>query len=293
MASFIVSAFADEAGSTLEEQISALKDNGITLIEPRNLNGKSFIELSESELKNIKQALDQNGIKVGSLGSPIGKFSINEGFEDQLIRFNTAIKVCNILGTDRMRMFSFFVDPKDFNEYRSEIIHRLTVMCKIAKKNRVTLCHENESAIYGVNPENIKDLLCSVPDLYGILDPANYVMNKCNVMEGLESTFTRFGYVHIKDAIESTQEIVPCGEGDGQIPSVLEVIDKRIDGTVMLTLEPHLHVFDAYASIDKHELKGRYQFATQRAAFDHAADALMNILKSLGYRKDTEGLWIK
>ena len=64
MARFILSAFADEAGSALEEQIAALKRNGIDYIEPRNINGKPILTLTDEELADVKAELDKNGIKV-------------------------------------------------------------------------------------------------------------------------------------------------------------------------------------------------------------------------------------
>ena len=58
MAKFVFSAFADEAGSTLEEQITALKENGIPYIEPRNINSKPILTLTDEELYEVKAALD-------------------------------------------------------------------------------------------------------------------------------------------------------------------------------------------------------------------------------------------
>ena len=87
MARFALSAFADEAGSTLDEQIAALKENGIDYIEPRKINGKGILELSDDEIIEIKKKLDSAGIKVNSLGSPIGKYPINEDFVPHLRDF--------------------------------------------------------------------------------------------------------------------------------------------------------------------------------------------------------------
>ena len=50
MAKFVLSAFADEAGSSIEEQIAALKANGIDFIEPRNIGGKGILTLTDEEL---------------------------------------------------------------------------------------------------------------------------------------------------------------------------------------------------------------------------------------------------
>ena len=111
MAEFIISAFADEAGNTPEEQIAALIENGIHYIEPRSFNKKGVLSLSDEELIEIKKALDKASIKVNSLGSPIGKYPINEPFEKHLAEFERAIEVCKILKTDNMRIFSFYI-PK-------------------------------------------------------------------------------------------------------------------------------------------------------------------------------------
>ena len=43
MANFYLSAFADEAGDSVEEQISALRENEIKFIEPRFINGKPIL----------------------------------------------------------------------------------------------------------------------------------------------------------------------------------------------------------------------------------------------------------
>ena len=64
MAKFVLSAFADEAGSALSEQIKALIENEIDYIEPRNIEGKNLLALSKDELKEIKKELDKNGIEI-------------------------------------------------------------------------------------------------------------------------------------------------------------------------------------------------------------------------------------
>lgn len=293
MARFVLSAFADEAGSSLEEQISALKRNNIGFIEPRNINGKPILKLTDEEILEVKSALDKNGIKVNSLGSPIGKYPITEPFENHLVDFYRAIVVCKILGTDKMRMFSFFVRQSELAQYREEVIRRLTKMTEIAKEHGITLCHENESEIYGQNPEEMLDLMTSVPGLAGIFDPANYRMNGCDVIAGINATIKNLAYLHIKDAIYESQIIVPAGDGEGKIAQVLNMVDKATYNIVYLTLEPHLFLFDAYKLIDNHELKGKYTFSNNSESFDFAADALKNLLRENGYEKDGNNVWKK
>lgn len=293
MAEFILSAFADEAGTTLSEQIAALKRNEINYIEPRNINGKPILTLTDEELAEVRSELDKNGIKVNSLGSPIGKYPITEPFEVHLRDFMRAIEVCKLLGTDKMRMFSFFVDQSKLAEYRDEVIYRLTEMTKIAKEHGILLCHENESDIYGQNPEQMRDIMTSVTDMYGIFDAANYRMNGQDVIDGINATLINLAYLHIKDAIYDSKLIVPAGDGEGRIAEVLDIVNAHTDKPVYLTLEPHLFLFDAYKGIDKHELKVKYTFNNNSESFDFAANALKKLLTDNGYRKDENGSWRK
>lgn len=293
MAKFVFSAFADEAGNSLDEQIKALVENGIHYIEPRNIDGKCIIDFSDEELLEIRKRLNENGIRVGSVGSPIGKYSITDDFDAYLPKVKRTIEVAKLLGTKYVRMFSFFVKQDELAIHRDEVIRRLREMVKLAEAEGVVFCHENESKIYGQMPNEVKDILTSVPGLGGIFDAANYRMNNADTLEGIGATLINFKYMHIKDAIYSEQTIVPAGEGEGRIADVIDVINGHTDAEVYLTLEPHLHAFLAYKSIDDHELKGKHKFNTGREAFDFAVYALYELLTNRGYRKDENGIWKK
>ena len=192
-----------------------------------------------------------------------------------------------------MRMFSFFTKQNELEKYRDEVISRLNVMSAIAEENGIMLCHENESEIYGQNPKEMLDIMTNVKGLYGIFDPANYRMNNCDVIEGINATLVNLAYLHIKDAIYESQIIVPAGDGEGKIAEVLDIVNKATDQIVYLTLEPHLFLFDAYKLIDNHELKGKYTFKNNSESFDFAANALKDLLLKNGYVKDGNGAWIK
>ncbi len=292
MAQFLISAFADEASETLSGQIDALKRNGIGYIEPRNING-SLIEKSEEELKDISATLKENGIGISALGSPIGKYNIDQPFEAHLADFQRALQACKILGAERMRMFSFFVPQDRLAECRDEVLQRLNILLDMAEREGVLLCHENESLIYGQNPNEVRDLLEALPRLCGIFDAANYVMNDQDPLKGIEATLPSLEYLHIKDARYEGKCIVPCGMGDGQYAEVLRRVDAATDRTVFLTLEPHLHIFQAYASIDSHRLNTGISFESSDAAFDCAASNLKETLSKLGFHEEDNKIWKK
>ena len=293
MVRYCLSAFADEAADSLDGQITALKENRIGFIEPRNIDGKGILTLSDEELFEVKKKLDEAGIKVNSLGSPIGKYPIEDDFEIHLNLFKRALEICKILKTDKIRMFSFYVKPDELEKWRDEVIRRLNVMAALAKDSGITLCHENESLIYGQMPREVNDILTSVPEIYGIFDAANYRMNDGDIDAGIDATLIRLAYLHIKDAIYSTQTIVPAGEGEGKIDEVLNKVNDACNGDIYLTLEPHLMEFFAYKNIDKHRLKGKYTFNTNREAFDFAVNTLKSLLDENGYKEVEYGIWKK
>ncbi len=290
MAKFILSAFADEAADGLDGQIAALRDNGIGYIEPRFIDKRGVITLTDDELYRVRAELDAAGIRVGSLGSPIGKFPIDEDFGVQLEKFERALRACEILGADKMRMFSFYMPREERKSYLDEVARRLNEMTVIAAERGIALCHENEEKIYGESPEDIKELFKRVPALRGVYDPANFCVCGYDPTEGLEATIPRLAYLHIKDGkmkgsagTERGMIILPAGQGDGRIGDALDRIDSLTDGEFLLTLEPHLFESNAFLGVDDRELTAGLDFKDGRDAFDAAVLALKELLAERGY----------
>ena len=293
MSKIILSAFADEYDNSFEEQMKGLSSLGIGYVEVRGVDGKNVSTLTRDEVMEAKAKLDAYGIGVSAIGSPLGKVTLDS---DLSLHFETARRVfetANVLGTKYIRMFSFYApEGKNIVDCKGEAFDALGKLVDLANSMGVTLCHENESHIYGQMPKEVNDLLTSVPALGGIFDAANYRMHDADVIEGIKATFNNFKYMHIKDAIFASQEVVPAGEGEGKIAEILNYIDENTDAEVFLTLEPHLRVFGVYNSIDTKELKGKHHFETSRESFDFAANALKNLLTDLGF-KECDGKWTR
>ena len=92
-------------------------------------------------------------------------------------------------------------------------------------------------------------------------------------------------YLHMKDALFADASVVPVGEGDGNVKAILSAVSKR-SGDVMLTLEPHLQVFDGLQNLEtggetKRAMpKGAYE--SHAASFKAASDALHALLREIG-----------
>ena len=140
MAEFVLSAFADEGGKTIEEQIKALKSNGLTHIEPRGINGVNFSTYSVEEAKELRKILDDNGIGVSALGSPFGKIDITADFTEHFDLFKKNVELACILGTENIRMFSFYLrDGQSRDEARGEVIDKLGRLVDVADQYGVLL----------------------------------------------------------------------------------------------------------------------------------------------------------
>ena len=291
MANFILSAFADEASPNVSEQIAALQKAHVPGIELRNVNGKNVKDLTLEEARELRTQLDAGGIKVASMGSPFGKINIKDDFEPHMKELEHALDLCHILGTDRIRMFSFYM-PKDEDpaQYREEVIRRLDIMLEAAEREGIKLCHENEKGIYGDTGERCLDLMDALGDRMGLVfDPANYIQCKetpAELFPKLEGWLT---YMHIKDAIMETGAVVPSGCGDGGVPEIIEALSKR-QGDIVLSVEPHLTVFAGLDKLQDEELTHKYSYPDSFAAFTAATDAIKNILTNIGYREDN-GKW--
>ena len=80
-ARFIFSAFADEISPDFDEQLTSLKKLGIPLLELRGVDGKSFVQLTDEEVTAVKEKLQNAGIGLSALGSPIGKIDADGDFD--------------------------------------------------------------------------------------------------------------------------------------------------------------------------------------------------------------------
>lgn len=216
---FIYSAFADEISPDLNVQMNELKKYNIRHIEARGINGKNISEYTPSEAKEIKKILDENGFLFSALGSPIGKIKITDNLEPELDRFKRLLELCAIFETRYIRMFSFFMESEKADVYRDEVLERWQKYIKAAKGSNIILLHENEKGIYGDTAIRCLDLLKTLDCDYvkATFDPANFVQCKVNTLEAFDMLKDYIEYMHIKDAVWENGEVVPAGEGEGDI----------------------------------------------------------------------------
>jgi sugar phosphate isomerase/epimerase len=240
---FVLSGFADEISPDPGEQLAVLAAESISHLELRSAWAMNVADFDDAQVDRLRRELDAAGVRVSGIGSPIGKIEIDAPLDQELERLNRVADIAAELGTTTIRVFSFFI-PRghDPSRYRTRVIDRMAALAAVAAEHGLLLAHENEKEIYGDRPERCADIIASVgsPALRATFDAANFV--QCGVRphsDAYKLLRPYLVYVQIKDALTATGEVVPAGQGDGEVRETLaELRDSGFTG--YLSLEPHL-----------------------------------------------------
>lgn len=272
----ILSAFADEISPDPQSQMDALAANDIRFIELRGAFGLNVMKFTRQHLADLKQQFGDRGFGVSCIGSPIGKFRLDDDYRAHFDDFQRAVEIAEFFNARYIRIFSYYPPAgQNIADYRGEVIARLAEKVTYIEDHPVTLVLENESDTFAAYPERFVYLLAAVasPKLVAAFDPANFVnVDVKDVYNTCWLPLRRYvGYFHIKDFKYGLKErAVPAGEGDGHIPEIIrDAATDSYDG--FLALEPHL---------------GKAEHSTGHTGpelFKIAADALKGICREVGW----------
>ncbi|MBA7604631.1 hypothetical protein ES703_11757 [subsurface metagenome] len=275
-----LSAFADEVVDDFSEQVKYLAGERVGYIEPRFISKKNIMDMAKDELKEAKKMIQDHGLKVSAIGSPIGKVRLDEPFEPHLDKFKHAVELALLFETPYIRMFSYYApEGQNIDDYRDQVMERMAAKVEVLKDVDVTMVHENEANIYGHTAEQCVDIIKTIdsPRLRLVYDPANFVWGE-KITDNVKSCWPVMKpyvvHIHIKDWKLGAKDVgsIP-GEGDGQIKELLaELAAMDYDGC--LTMEPHL------------QAGGQFGGSTGPELFSKAIAAVRNIAADVGLACD-------
>lgn len=246
---FMISAFGDEIADKLSDQLDVLRDLQIDYLELRGAWGKNVLQMSDEEAIRARELCDRYGIGISAIGSPIGKSPITDPIEIEIANLERIIAISRIVGTDRIRVFSFYPPAgtagEDYDQHVDTAVERLRALGEVAGAAGVQLLLENEKGIVGDTIHRCRALMEGVNHAAIVFawDPANFVqVGEAQVTErGWPLLQEYIGYIHIKDAMLDGSGVRPAGEGDGEVGELIANLrDTGYQG--MLALEPHLAV---------------------------------------------------
>lgn len=272
-----LSAFADEVIDDFSSQVKYLASKKVGYIELRFLNKKNVIDLNKSQLIEARNILEDFGLGVSAIGSPIGKVRLDEPFAQHLDMFKRAVDSALFFGTRFIRMFSYYApEGKDIADYRSEVLGRMGAKVEVIEDVDIVMVHENETDIYGHTAANCVDIVEAVNSdkLRLVYDPGNFVWGQ-GIVDNVASCWPKMKpyvvHVHIKDwRLGADVGSIP-GRGHGQIKALLqELVDCGYAG--FLTMEPHLQAGGKFGGQTGPKLFSEAIDATRKLAFEVGLD---------------------
>ncbi|MCC9603636.1 sugar phosphate isomerase/epimerase [Stieleria sp. JC731] len=218
----LLSGFADEAANEklAVQQFSAFAALGLRYYSIRFIDAgegiKNVMMLSDSEIEHVKKMQSDYGLKVSSIGSPIGKVKlcdVDDGTSNKFIPFEqylaedvkTACDRAEAFGAKLIRGFSFY-HPKgsDPTEHIDQVADQLGQIAEACDKRGLTFGLEVEANLVGQTGETLAAIAKKVnhPAMLTIFDGANIVTQGFTADE----TYAQYlamkpsmGWLHIKD----------------------------------------------------------------------------------------------
>ncbi|HMF76743.1 MAG TPA: sugar phosphate isomerase/epimerase family protein [Bryobacteraceae bacterium] len=214
-----IAAITDEFSPTLALAIPAMKEIGMTAAELRVVDGKNILDLSQEELKRTKAALEEAGLPVVSIASPLLKcvlpngpeldsrfqhdaFASKHTFDDQPRLTEHALAVAKFFSAPIVRVFSYWrtVHPELCHD---AIVAALAQLAKLAEREDLIIGLENEHACNVGTAAETARILDFVPNrhLQVVWDPANALVAGEDPYPGGYSLLPkdRIAHVHAKD----------------------------------------------------------------------------------------------
>ena len=280
-----LSAFADEAGAPVDEQIQALTRAGLSLVDLRSVDEFNITELPLDRAEQIRGRLDAEGIGVAMFGSPIGKLDVSDDFQIDLDRLTHLGRLAPVLGCRDVRLFSYYnKQGLPLQQWQDQSLERLRRLRDLAGDLGLVLYHENERHIFGDRLEQVQVLAETLRDgqrFKLIFDFDNFNQSGDDVWANWEQLRDQTDAFHLKDS-DSQNRHVPVGQGAGRVREILaDAAARQWQGPA--SIEPHLkHSAAVMATGPSGQPNQRFAEMSAADCFHAAAVTARQLLDELG-----------
>lgn len=278
-----LSAFSDEADTSCEEQIIAIKRAGLSRIDIRNIDNFNITVLPLENARVIKNKLDDAGISVQMFGSPIGKIDILDDVETDIEKLRHLAILAPIFDCNAVRIFSYYNKTGlQHDEWRKKSMTNLVYLRNEAKKLGLVLYHENERHIYGELGAYVKEIATLRDDNFKLIfDFDNYQQSGEDVYAVWNSLNNQTDGFHLKDSTAENMH-VPVGQGNGQVEKILcDAVAQSWNGPV--TVEPHLTHSSAIILTGPSGIVNKsYASMSSAESFHLAVETAIDLLNQIG-----------
>lgn len=255
-----IGAITDEFSLDIEVALDAMAKLGMTIAELRLIGQRNIIDLSDEEVRRIREQVEARGMRVLSIASPVLKCvlpdapPLDERFQqdvfgsaytiaDQPRLAQRAMEIAELTGAKFIRVFSYWrtIAPEQCHD---RIVSALRGLADKAGARGLIIGLENEHACNVATGAEAGRILAALdhPALKSIWDPANaFMLGERPFPDGYSKLpAARVAHVHAKDCVMNGQTATwgPLGEMDvdwrGQIAAL-----KRDGYAGAISLETH------------------------------------------------------
>ena len=247
MCAYKLSMITDEMTQNLQEAIAFAKEHGMQGVELRSVEDTTIGNIPDEKLAEYKKMLDEAGLKVVSLASPLCKCVLTDAcIPEEMARLDRLLKACEILDAPSIRAFAFVTDgEKPSVETLAKVLRPFAE--KAWEKGR-KLCFEADPSVNTTNHQQLNALLDLIdhPAAGAIFDPGNDIWDRDNEVpypDGFNAIKKHVYHVHVKDAVKTPEHIDAVCPGTGAVdyPGLMKALkEMKYDG--FFSMEPHYRV---------------------------------------------------
>lgn len=289
----ILTGIGDEAGNTIDAQITALRELGWKHLEMRGVEvpgfpKANFHEIPQKAFDICAEKIRADGLSVYCFGSTIMNWAktIETPWDVTLGEVQRCIPRMQQLGTKFVRVMSF--KPKDDEEQTPPVVfERLREVTRMFLDAGLTPVHENCMNYGGMSGRHALELLEKVPGLKWVFDTANPVFNgdrtqpkpwpRQDPWKFWTDVRDHVVHIHIKDATwnpaKNDADYNWPGEGQGRVRDILrDAFARGYDAGI--SIEPHMVVVF-------HDAQSKANDDAMRANFVEYGRRLEKLIQSL------------
>ena len=257
-----LSVITDEISMDFEHALDVMLEYGVTGAELRSLWDTNIVDLPDDQIERAKTALDDRGMVVSCIASPLFKCDLTETggsatgrthqaadrtLSQQMTVLERCIHLTNLFETPFIRIFSFWRRGDLTDNIEKEIIRAFEEPAARAEKAGVILGLENEHACYLGTGQEIARVIRAVnsPALRAVWDPGNaFCAHEVPYPDGYDAVKDYTVHIHIKDVVWEADKPKFVCIGDGKLD---------YDGHLRALVEDG---YDGYLSLETHYRPG-------------------------------------
>lgn len=248
----------DEVSDDFTDALDWCRAQGLKHVEVRTVAGANVATLSDAQAADVRRQVEARGLFVSAVASPLFKCALDpsrpvasgdrfgqqeEGVEAHFQKLDRLIDISRLLGTRRIRIFSFWreIDPQ---QHQPDVVRHLRRAAGIAERADVLLLVENEPSCNGGYAQEVAQIVRAVgsPSVKALWDPGNEAYAGREAFPaGYAHLRDVVAHVHLKDAYlrqDGAPRCVPLGSGNvALIPQLRALTADGYDG--LFTIETH------------------------------------------------------